>query len=82
MIKRVAVQSARAGRFVPIAVVVFLGLMAMGMPLGSVPAFVNAKLGYGMTVVGLVMGVESVATLLTRHFAGVTPTAKARRSPC
>ncbi|KGR93524.1 MFS transporter [Burkholderia sp. ABCPW 111] len=66
------VQPARLSRFVPIAVVVFLGLMAMGMPLGSVPAFVNAKLGYGMTVVGLVMGVESVATLLTRHFAGVT----------
>ncbi|MCM2494898.1 MFS transporter [Burkholderia glumae] len=42
------------------------------MPLGSVPAFVNAKLGYGMTIVGLVMGVESAATLLTRHFAGVT----------
>ncbi|WP_082721207.1 MFS transporter [Burkholderia sp. ABCPW 14] len=72
MIERVEVQSARMGRFFPIAVVVFLGLMAMGMPLGSVPAFVNTKLGYGMTVVGIVMGVESVATLLTRHFAGVT----------
>jgi predicted MFS family arabinose efflux permease len=69
---RVETHPGGNGRFFLIAVVVFLGLMAMGMPLGSVPAFVNTRLGYGMTLVGIVMGIESVATLLTRHFAGVT----------
>ncbi|MEE1890352.1 MFS transporter [Pseudomonas carassii] len=65
-------------RLLPVAVVVFLGLMAMGMPLASVPLWVHGQLGYGMLVVGCVMGIESVATLLTRHFAG---TAADRRGP-
>ncbi|MBV4504260.1 MFS transporter [Pseudomonas sp. BW13M1] len=71
-------QHTETGRLLPVATAVFLGLMTMGMPLASVPLWVHGQLGYGMLMVGCVMGVESLATLLTRHFAG---TVADRRGP-
>ncbi|AKU94703.1 Transporter, putative [Labilithrix luteola] len=57
-------------RLVPVAIVVFLGLMALGLPLAVIPLQVHRVLGFDTTIVGWVMAVESAVTLLTRRFAG------------
>jgi MFS family permease len=42
----------------------------MGISLGTLPDFVHNQLHYGNITVGLVVGIQYVATLLTRHLAG------------
>lgn len=54
----------------PLCGVVFLEFLAMGLPLPVLPLRVHGALGYGAFVVGLVIGAQSWATLLTRHAAG------------
>ena len=54
----------------PFALIVFLGYSAVGIPLSTLPVHVHAVLGYGTTVVGLLIGLSAVATLLTRQLAG------------
>ena len=54
----------------PFALVMFLGYAAVGLPLSTVPLLVHQTLGYGTTVVGIVIGLAPVATLLTRQLAG------------
>ena len=49
---------------------VFLGFLAASAPIGALPLELSHTLGFGTFVVGLVIGVQSVATLLTRHQAG------------
>lgn len=55
----------------PLCAMVFAEFLAMGLPLAVLPERVHAGLGYGSFVVGLVVGAQSWATLLTRHAAGV-----------
>lgn len=54
----------------PICVMVFLEFLAMGLPLAVLPVRVHGALGFGTFVVGLAIGVQSWATLVTRHAAG------------
>ena len=54
----------------PFALIVFLGYSAVGIPLSTLPVHVHAVLGYGTTVVGILIGLSAVATLLTRQLAG------------
>jgi MFS family permease len=54
----------------PICAIVFLEFLAMGLPLAVLPVHVQSRLGFGSFVVGLVIGAQSWATLLTRHAAG------------
>ena len=54
----------------PLCLMVFLEFLAMGLPLPVLPVHVHGTLGFGSLVVGLVIGAQSVATLLTRHLAG------------
>jgi MFS family permease len=54
----------------PFALIVFLGYSALGIPLSTMPVQVNAVLGFGTTVVGVIIGLSAVATLLTRQIAG------------
>lgn len=49
---------------------VFLEFLAMGLPLPVLPVRVHDTLGFGSFVVGLAIGAQSWATLLTRHLAG------------
>ena len=42
----------------------------MGLPLAVLPVHVKGTLGFGSFVVGIVIGSQSWATLLTRHAAG------------
>ncbi len=58
------------GALLPFALIVFLGYAAVGIPLATLPLQVHGGLGYGTTVVGLVMGLAPAVTLLTRQLAG------------
>ncbi|HEY4183030.1 MAG TPA: MFS transporter [Kofleriaceae bacterium] len=54
----------------PICLIVFLEFLAMGLPLPVLPERVHGGLGFGTFVVGLVIGAQSWATLVTRHSSG------------
>jgi MFS family permease len=55
----------------PYALVVFLGYLAIGIPLAALPLRVSA-LGFDTVAVGLVVGLQPAIALLTRHLAGRT----------
>ncbi|HVY17647.1 MAG TPA: MFS transporter [Rhodopila sp.] len=54
----------------PPAAAVFLGTLAIGLPMSVLPLFVHGVLSYGTTVVGIVVGAQSLITLLSRPHAG------------
>ncbi len=56
----------------PFMVIVLVGLMATGMALPVVPRHVHDTLGQGTVVVGFVMGVQYLASVFARMWAGGT----------
>ncbi|MGJ1224078.1 hypothetical protein ACR78H_01005 [Sphingobacterium siyangense] len=66
---------------IPIIVSVFGVYLTIGIALGLLPKFVEGKLGYDSFIVGLVIGLQSLATLLTRAYSGkITDTKGAKKS--
>lgn len=64
----------------PLCVMVFFEFLAMGLPLTVLPVRVHDGLGLGAFAVGLVIGAQSWATLLTRPSAGARTDRRGPRS--
>jgi MFS family permease len=57
-------------KLIPFTVANFLGFLAIGIPLPVLSIYVHDVLGFSPFVVGCVIGLQSLATLLTRQTAG------------
>ncbi len=65
----------------PIIVSVFAVYLTIGMTLGVLPGYIKNDLKQGSLVVGIVIGLQSLATLVTRAYAGkLTDTRGAKTS--
>lgn len=57
-------------QLIPFTVVAFLGFLAVGLPLPTFSLYVPDALHFSTIAVGAVVGLQSLATLLTRQYAG------------
>jgi MFS family permease len=56
----------------PLCIVILAGFLAIAVPLPVLAARVHEELGFSTTTAGLVIGLQSLVTVLTRQLAGVS----------
>lgn len=54
----------------PFTLAIFLGYLAIGIPVAVLPGYVHDTLGFGSIVTGIAVGLQPASTLLSRRFAG------------
>lgn len=54
----------------PLFAIIFLGFLTIGIPLPALSLQVHDVLGFSATVVGIVVGAQSLVTVISRHRAG------------
>jgi MFS family permease len=64
----------------PIVLAVFAVYLSIGIALGALPSFIKNDLHYDSLTIGLVMGMQALATLLTRAYSGKRTDVKGARS--
>ncbi|MEG0925482.1 MFS transporter [Chryseobacterium sp.] len=65
----------------PIIISVFGVYLTIGIALGVLPKFVQSNLAFDSIIVGLVIGLQSLSTLITRAYSGkITDTKGAKKS--
>lgn len=67
-------------RLLPLNLVIFLGFMTVSLPLPVLPLYARATFGSSALMVGLLVGIQSIATVLTRPYAGRFADAKGARA--
>ena len=68
--KTAAEERHAAAALAPLVVIVFTGFLAIGLPLPVISLQVHNVLGFGTVAAGWVVGLQSLATVLTRQPAG------------
>ncbi|MGV3664721.1 MAG: MFS transporter [Leptospira bouyouniensis] len=53
-----------------VATIVLLGFFSVGIPISILPAFVKNNLGYSDVWLGVILGTQSIITLICRHHSG------------
>lgn len=66
---RLPIRTEFAG-LAPLVLITFLGFLSVGAPLPALSLHVHDSLGFSSAAVGWVIGLQSLATVLTRHRAG------------
>lgn len=65
-----ASQRSAVSGLAPLVVIVFAGILVVGASLPALSLYVHDELGFSSFTVGWVIGIQSIVTVLTRHFAG------------
>ncbi|MGB3043496.1 MAG: MFS transporter [Xanthobacteraceae bacterium] len=65
-----AAQRSAVSGLAPLVAIVFCGFLVVGAPLPALSLYVHDELGFSGFTVGWVIGIQSVVTVLSRHFAG------------
>ena len=57
-------------RLLPLNLIIFLGFMTVSLPLAVLPLYASHTLESGPLMVGILIGLQSIATVITRPYAG------------
>lgn len=52
------------------AIIVLLGFFSVGIPIATLPGFIKGRLGLSDVWLGIILGTQSLVTLLSRHHSG------------